>query len=223
MEKIQHEDERSLERESYVKFCDDMTSSRVMISTSLLEYMIKCQTLKSNFEMATFKLDENIIKTIIKKKIFHDAMKKEIEKEKNDRAENFSAISDVRCSDVITNSNVYNFKSKNSYVSPFYNEDSSYCSGSATPKHLKCDIFEFTRGDSRKHSKSQQKSIKELTSLDHNCWDSSSYFAEEEFSQDDYSKKLTVEDEEEMNLGEKMKKKLEGEMNIFQQHFDVQY
>ena len=222
IEKIQHEDERSLERESYVKFCDDMTSSRVMISTSILEYMIKCQSLKSNFEMATFKLDENIIKTIIKKKIFHDAMMKEIEKEKNNNQEKSSKNSAEESSEVITNSNLNQLKSKMSSFWPYYNEDSSSSSGFETPMHVRYSIFEFSREDSRRNSKSEELNMRELNSLDFNCFDSS-HFAEEEYSHDDFSKKIPREDEDEINLSEKMKKLLEGEVNISQQHFDVEY
>jgi len=206
------EAERELERENYFEFCDDMTSSKLRISTCVLEYLISHLSVKNSFEMVTLKIDENIIKTIVKKKMFYDEIKRQIEM--NDKpisiTDNSDSFKDSSPS-VSDNSSKDKEKSHNDYWTHLYDD---YCSsGSESPKPKHCTIFEFQNESlSKKNSKSKHDEIsfKELTRIDHNYRDDS-YFTEEDFTEESEKQMIIDEENDNISLVQKMKELLDGE------------
>jgi hypothetical protein len=215
MEKLQTEEsERDLEKENYVQVCDEMTSAKILISTSILEHLIKSQSYKNKLEMATFKLDENIIKTIIKKKMYYDAMLSVIDKEKKN--------SSPKITNEKNSSFAYETEFKNFNIFwPFICEEHS-SSGSQTPKPFNYSIFEFNRENHKiNRTNHEEMSIKELNNLDYNIMDSS-YLSYDDINLDDESNRKTlIEDEEKLNLSEQMKKLLDKEVFSSHENFDV--
>ena len=223
IETLQKEEaERELERENYFEFCDEMTSSKLRISTSVLEYLISHMSVKNSFEMVTLKIDENIIKTIVKKKMFYDEIKRQIEK--NDKPNSINANSDTlkdSSPSVTEKSTKQTEKSHNDYWTYLYDD---YCSsGAESPKPKQCTIFEFKNDTlSRKNSKSKHEEIsfKELTRIDHNFRDDS-YFTEEDFTEESEKQMMIDEENDNISLDEKMKKLLDKEGFISPEPFDV--
>ena len=216
MDKLQTEEaERSLENESFIQFSDEMTSAKILISTTILEFLIKSQSYKSKFETSTFKLDENIIKTIVKKKIFYDAMIKVIEREIITADGKFTEKS--RSNPSKTTQDCENSKNVNC-LWPFIDDYSS--PGCQTPKHVNYSIFEKIENCLGSKSKSEEINIKELNSLDYNFM-GNSYFTEENLSIYDGDKKILIDEPENMDLSEQMRKLLNKKEFSSYENFDL--
>lgn len=219
MERLQTEEsERNLEKESYIQLSDEMTSAKILISTSILEYLIKSQSHKSKLEMATFKLDENIIKTMVKKKMFYDAMINLVEYEKRSHTAN----TNKKTATYVTNSTneSESFRNFNGYWPLMYDEHPS--SGCQTPRHVNYNsLFEFKNDNCRLNkNKLEEMSIKELNNLDYNLMDNS-YFTEDDISfTDEATTKKLMEDDDKLILSEQMKELLNKEDFSSHENFD---